>query len=309
MTNVELTLIPTPEGFQLLDILIGGNGIADHRELSQLELPEDLDWRKGVILNGRGPIWLYAYLAHLCHPAAWLAVMDPRHGAIVVEAHHPDAPPVASTISLDQLQQYLPRHARDDAPARKAMPGRVNAVAFVGPPHSGKSVLLRAVYRDLQNRLPIDQFQREVFLIRACPDNEGLYFSDIPADRIATLHYKSNWDEAFAAEICQNLENLGKTKRLLLADLGGKIDHYTQQILNRCTHAVIVSRDLAAVLEWRGALEASETALVAEVHSVPEETCETLSREPLQLRLGPLDRERELPILPDALVEAVRMHL
>jgi len=110
MSDIQLTLVPTAENFQLLDIFIGGNGIADHRDLAQLQLPPGLDWRKGVIINGRAPIWLYAYLVHQCHPAAWLAVVDPRQGAVVVEAHHPDAPAVGSIIALDRVQQYLSKH-------------------------------------------------------------------------------------------------------------------------------------------------------------------------------------------------------
>lgn len=45
----------------------------------------------GVVLSGRGPIWLYAYLTHYYHPTAWVATYDPRlSGAVVVQSHHPD---------------------------------------------------------------------------------------------------------------------------------------------------------------------------------------------------------------------------
>jgi len=43
---------------------------------------------KGVILSGRGPIWLYCYLCHFYHPTKFVATYDPRlQGAVVVESH------------------------------------------------------------------------------------------------------------------------------------------------------------------------------------------------------------------------------
>lgn len=113
MYNIQITLIPTPEDFQLLDMFIAGNGIADPRDLANLHLPPGVDWRKGVIINGRAPIWLYALFVHECHPAVWVAVMDPRHGGVVVEKHHTAAPDVGSVIALDRFQQYLPKHDRE----------------------------------------------------------------------------------------------------------------------------------------------------------------------------------------------------
>ncbi|MEM2570034.1 MAG: CRISPR-associated ring nuclease Crn3/Csx3 [Candidatus Bathyarchaeia archaeon] len=44
---------------------------------------------KGVVLSGRAPIWLYAYLIHHYHPTTFIAVYDPRIGAIVTESHTP----------------------------------------------------------------------------------------------------------------------------------------------------------------------------------------------------------------------------
>jgi CRISPR-associated protein Csx3 len=46
---------------------------------------------KGVILSGRGPIWLYGFLIHFYHPTLWVATYDPRlRGAVVVESHTSD---------------------------------------------------------------------------------------------------------------------------------------------------------------------------------------------------------------------------
>jgi CRISPR-associated protein Csx3 len=305
MSNIQITLIPTSEDFQLLDVFIGGNGIADPQELAEVHLPAGIDWRKGVIINGRGPIWLYAFLVHQCHPAAWVAVMDPRHGAIIVEAHHPAAPAVGSAIPLERFQEYLPKHEAGQRSAKPSDADTRKRIVFVGPPNSGKSVLLRALYSRLQARLPMEQFQRDVFLIRACPDGEGNWFGEIPLDRAVTLRHKSVWDDAFVADMCKHLEGVVKNKQLILVDLGGRIDRYSQQILNRCSHAVIVSRDPAAIAEWRGALRASEIKVLAEIESVLEDVCQVLGGEPLRLRLGVLERGKEISRLPEELVETI----
>ena len=53
--------------------------------------PPKVDGRKGVVLSGRGPIWLYAYLTHYYHPTAYVAVYDPRLGkGVVIETHTPN---------------------------------------------------------------------------------------------------------------------------------------------------------------------------------------------------------------------------
>ena len=49
--------------------------------------PPRVDETKGVVISGRGPIWLFCYLTHYYHPTKFVATYDPRIGAIVVESH------------------------------------------------------------------------------------------------------------------------------------------------------------------------------------------------------------------------------
>lgn len=50
--------------------------------------PPVIDGRKGVVLSGQGPIWLYGFLVHRYHAHPWVAVYDRRGGtAVVVESH------------------------------------------------------------------------------------------------------------------------------------------------------------------------------------------------------------------------------
>ncbi len=48
---------------------------------------------RGVIINGRGPIWAYAMMLHEAHATPWVATADPRLGAVIVQSHTPGIQP------------------------------------------------------------------------------------------------------------------------------------------------------------------------------------------------------------------------
>ena len=50
--------------------------------------PPEVDATRGVVISGRGPIWLFGWLIHHYHPTAWIATYDPRLGGGVVVASH-----------------------------------------------------------------------------------------------------------------------------------------------------------------------------------------------------------------------------
>jgi len=75
------------EGYQVLSFELDGP-IAP-TDLKNIELPK-VDMTKGIVISGRGPVWLFGYLLHQFHPAAWVATMDPRlGGGVVVMSHTP----------------------------------------------------------------------------------------------------------------------------------------------------------------------------------------------------------------------------
>ena len=62
-------------------------GVISPEDLAALPPPK-VDGSKGVILSGRGPIWLYCFLTHFYHPTKFIATYDPRlGGAVIVETH------------------------------------------------------------------------------------------------------------------------------------------------------------------------------------------------------------------------------
>lgn len=101
MSAIQLTVIPhqTQEGtaYQHLHVeIVNENGIITPADLKGLKLPAGIDYSQGIVIEGKAPIWLYGYLVHECHPAAWVGCYDPRLGAVVVATHTPD-------ISISQV--------------------------------------------------------------------------------------------------------------------------------------------------------------------------------------------------------------
>ena len=75
--------------FSVLSFDLPG-GIITPEQLIKLAVPTvPLD--QGIVISGRGPVWLFAFLAHHFHPARWVATHDPRlGGAVVVQSHVSD---------------------------------------------------------------------------------------------------------------------------------------------------------------------------------------------------------------------------
>src|ERR1051326_3795190 len=123
MPKTSLSLIPTDQPFQLLRASFGGNGLGEYRDITDLTLPEGVDWTKGIVLDNTKPLWLTAWLTTQCTKAPWLAIVDVRHGAVVVRSHV-GSPAVGEAIPLDVI---LPYSRGSEVPCR--------VIAFVGPPN------------------------------------------------------------------------------------------------------------------------------------------------------------------------------
>ena len=97
-----ITFTTTPiEGATLLEFNID-SGVCEPADLATLA-PPDVDGTGGVIISGRGPVWLYAALAHHYHVTAWVGTFDPRlGGAVVTSRHSRTAPAVGSIVSLGE---------------------------------------------------------------------------------------------------------------------------------------------------------------------------------------------------------------
>jgi len=285
------------------------SGRIDPPVIGSLVVPK-INPGQGVIINGRAPIWLYAYLIRHCEDAPWIAIFNPMDGAVVVASRSGSegAQNVGDVIPIGEVLPYLST-SKSAGKVEGEKPREVvksKAIAFVGPPHSGKSVLMNALRLRMQEMLTPEKLHRNFYVLRACPDGEGDWFSAIPPEIALTLRYKTSFDAAFLDKICTALESLRFQKRLVFVDCGGEIDKKNQRILNLCTHAIIVSRDRDQIPLWHGAALASELEILAEVQSMRVKKSKILSSCPLRIQLGKLERGSESGLsLPQALVELI----
>jgi CRISPR-associated protein Csx3 len=74
MTVIQLTLFAhqtlAGESYQHIRIeLVSQDHVIEPSDLQGIELPQSIHYDRGIVLEGRAPVWLYSYLTHLCHPA------------------------------------------------------------------------------------------------------------------------------------------------------------------------------------------------------------------------------------------------
>lgn len=70
--------------------------------------PPVVDGRKGVLLSGKGPVWLYGFLVHCYHAHPWVAVYDRRGGtAVVVESHVADVVTGDAIPLSDEILKFI----------------------------------------------------------------------------------------------------------------------------------------------------------------------------------------------------------
>lgn len=296
---INLKIIDTPNDYQILDIFLSENGIIKPSDLRNLKLPENVNFEKGVIVNGRGPIWLYAYLIHALHIASFVAIYDPRLGGIVVQKHKPVDFEVGDIISNKEILEFIKISNETH---------NIPVIAFIGPPHSGKSVLLNVLKNNLKIASNDDFFQRHFFVVRGCPDGEGDWSAESDIKNVKLIRYKNQFDNEFVQKVINDINNLKKSKKLIFVDCGGKIDKYNQLILNECSHSIIVSKSQPEIYEWIGLAKSCNNKIIAIIESQLENVSELISDvEPLRIRIGYLDRENiNLIRLPELLISSVQ---
>jgi CRISPR-associated protein Csx3 len=261
--------------YQLLDIELNTKDrLVSPENLADLNLPTGIDTRGGVVLSGRAPIWLYAYLVHELHPTAWVACYDPRMGAVVVATHSRQT----------QVGQILPINLSGSTQSRYCP-----AVMVVGPPDSGKSVFSHALFTALLPTYP------NIYLQRAHWDGEGNWILELnesvsDAEREAhKLANKGSLTDGFFFHHAQAILNLRRQKQLVIVDVGGKVQAEKVPLLEACTSYIVISAQPEAIASWhefchdRGNLKC-----LAVIHSSLE-ACETIQkREPwLEMTCGP----------------------
>ena len=282
--SIELTLShhETTEGIayqQITIALVSRDRIITPAELSGLALPVGIDPRKGVLISGRAPVWLYAYLVHECHPTLWVACFDPRLGAVVTSTHSQQMQ-VGKIIPLEALNLEVPAiQSTRQGPA----------LLIVGPPDSGKSVLSHQIFSTLVQEYP------DIYLQRSHWDGEGNWILELPDNatdderEAFKLANKGGLTEGFFPYQGEAISNLRWQKRLVIVDVGGMVQPEKLSILEACTHYLIISSKVEEIESWHDfCLGEGGLDPVAVIHSVLEEKVEVLQREPfLEMTSGP----------------------
>ncbi|CDM96621.1 MAG: CRISPR-associated ring nuclease Crn3/Csx3 [Limnospira sp. PMC 1291.21] len=222
--------------YQILSIeLVTKDRLISPEDLRDQNLPAHIDYKGGIVISGRGPIWLYGYLIHELHPAAWVACYDPRLGAVVVATHSRQTQ-VGQVLSID-VQENLP-------------PRLCPAMMIVGPPDSGKSVLSHALFRTLLTEYS------DIYLQRAHWDGEGNWILELgemtkSSDREAyKLAYKGGITDNFFQHHSQAILNLRRQKTLVVVDVGGQVQTEKVPLLEACTHYLIISSKPEEIAPW-----------------------------------------------------------
>lgn len=132
-------------------------------------------------------------------------------------------------------------------------------IAVGGPPHSGKSVFLAELYRQLLARRPAS-----AFLQRACPDGEGMWSAEADPALVKEIRRKGNFDAVFMTFTLQAIEALGTRFPIVLVDLGGRRSAQNGEILARCSHQIVLSSKEEENQPWQefAAAEGCETLAV-----------------------------------------------
>lgn len=220
------------------------------------KLPETLNKNKGLILYGRGPIWLYLILYKKIketNAVKFVAQYDATTSTAVKIEEESDKNAI---IKLEDFSNYLPT------------PENQMIIAFIGPPHSGKTVFMYALFNKLLAMNPVF-IHRNFFVIKGCPDGEAHWSAEMPQTLLKQIRNKRAHTDEFAIEVCAQIKSISKLKKIIFVDCGGMIDGRNKTIFSKCTHAILISSDLAKVAEWKR--EIPDIKLLAEIESYKDD--------------------------------------
>jgi CRISPR-associated protein Csx3 len=135
-------------------------------------------------------------------------------------------------------------------------------ISVGGPPHSGKSVFITALFNCL-----VASISKEVFLERACPDGEGRWSAEAPPDHVREIRRKSPFSDEFVHAKLLSVENLGREFHLVLVDLGGKLEPDVKEFLRRSTHCILLSHSETDLTPWIDAAQEAGCMVLASLLS------------------------------------------
>ncbi|GAX38407.1 CRISPR-associated protein Csx3 [Nodularia sp. NIES-3585] len=170
-----------------------------------------------------------------------IAVFDPKIGrpgykTYIVAVTHTPAYKVGELIETDEPQKSKP----------------IIKVVLCGPPQSGKSCLREGLKQAI-SAIPGAPYP---YVITACPDGEGAWFSDAAKrDPDLARRLKDEYKAKFTPEFAQKAAGWVRCANtpLNIIDVGGRITEENRLIIREATHAFILAgdRDREDILRWQ----------------------------------------------------------
>ena len=190
--------------------------------------------KKLLKINGRSTVLASFFIANkLAHQYSAIAVFDPKIGYTVTISHSKDYQ-IGQILNIDNPLKYKPIK-----------------VVLCGAQNTGKTVLrdgLKEVI--LKSKLAPTDF----YSISGCPDGDGAFYSET-AKKYSDLakelkvEYKAKFTPEFATAKARDIQRIKNS--LLLFDVGGKTSPENKLIMSEATHAVILAKTEADVIEWQ----------------------------------------------------------
>ncbi|QHG20240.1 CRISPR-associated protein Csx3 [Nostoc sp. ATCC 53789] len=155
-----------------------------------------------------------------------------------------------------------------DEPHKPHKTKSVLKVALCGPPQSGKSCLREG----LKQAISLIEGAPYPYVITACPDGEGAWFSDAARrDPDLARKLKDEYKAKFTPEFAQKAAGWVRSANtpLNIIDVGGRITDENRVIVREATHAVILASDRgkAEVPLWKEFCRDLNIQIIANLHS------------------------------------------
>lgn len=130
-------------------------------------------------------------------------------------------------------------------------------IVICGSPHSGKSVFITNLYKILP--------QKYTFLIRACPDGEGVFSNNKNQNIIQLTKRKGEMSSEFVKEVKQQISK--ETAPIVLIDVGGLQSKENEEIFEDCDLAIILDKSQESINDWKDFCKEQKVGILAEIKS------------------------------------------
>lgn len=202
--------------------------------LDEMVVSGELSGGKLLKIDGPASIAVSYLIAHkISQLYGAIAVFDPKIGkqgykTYIVAATHTPVYKLGELVETDEPQKI-----------KSAI-----KVVLCGPPQSGKSCLREGLKQAISNIKGAPY----PYVITACPDGEGAWFSDAARrDLDLAKRLKDEYKAKFTPEFAQKAAGWVRSANtpLNIIDVGGQITEENRLIMREATHAVILAGDRA----------------------------------------------------------------